>query len=268
MPCPTAMTFQSAEQVQTREQRQYHIGLKPGDLAPYILLCGDPARVDKVASRMTDTKPAISHRDYRTVTGKYEGVGVSVMATGMGPDNTEIALIEIAQIIEKATLIRIGSCGGLQKGVELADLVISTGALRLENTTSYYVDEGFPALAHHEVTHALIQAAKSLKHPYHVGITATAPGFYAPQGRTVPKFTPRHPDLPQQLEKMGVTNLEMEASCLFVLSHLAGFRAGCVCAVYANRYANQFIDEKTMQLAEARCIETGLRAVTLLAKGD
>ncbi|MBI4124370.1 MAG: nucleoside phosphorylase [Deltaproteobacteria bacterium] len=262
------MPFQSADQVQTTDKKQYHIGLKPGDLAPYILLCGDPARVDKVASRLTETRPAIAHRDYRTVTGKYEGVPVSVMATGMGPDNTEIALVEIAQIIEKATLIRIGSCGGLQKGVELADLVISTGALRLENTTSFYVDEGFPALAHHEVTHALIGAAKALKYPYHVGITATAPGFYAPQGRAVPKFTPRQADLPQKLEKMGVTNLEMEASALFVLSHLAGFRAGCVCAVYANRHANRFIDEATMQKAESRCIETGLKAITTLAKED
>lgn len=260
------MPFLSAEQVQTREKKQYHIGLKPGDLAPYILLCGDPARVDKVASRLTETRPAISHRDYRTVTGKYQGIPVSVMATGMGPDNTEIALVEIAQIIEKATLIRIGSCGGLQKGIELGDLVVSTGALRLENTTSYYVDEKFPAIAHQDVVQALTKAAQTLNFPFHIGLTATAPGFYGPQGRNVPKFKPRFPDLLSDLEKMGIANLEMEASALFVLSQLAGFRAGCVCAVYANRHANKFIDEKTMQEAESRCIETGLKAVALLAK--
>lgn len=259
------MTFQSAEQVQTKERKQYHIGLKPGDLAPYILLCGDPARVERVAKLMTDTKPAISHREYVTITGRYKGVPVSVMATGMGPDNTEIALVEISQLLQEATLIRIGSCGGLKKGVELADLVISTGAVRLENTTNSYVCEGYPAVAHHEVTQALIDAAKELKHPYHVGITATAPGFYAPQGRTVPRFSPLEPELPQKLEKMNVTNMEMEASALFVLSHLAGFRAGTVCAVYANRHANKFIDEETMKVAEGRCIEAGLKAVTLLA---
>lgn len=258
------MTFLSAERVQTSTGKQYHIGLRPGDMAPNILLCGDPARVEKVAQLMTDTKPAIAHREYVTVTGRYEGIPVSVMATGMGPDNTEIALVEIAQIVKEATLIRIGSCGGLKKGVELADLVVSTGAVRLENTTSAYVCEGYPAIANHEVTAALIEAAKELKHPFHVGLTATAPGFYAPQGRTVPPFSPREPELAAKLEKMGVTNMEMEASALFILAHLAGFRAGAVCAVYANRHANKFIDEETMKKAEARCIETGLKAIKLL----
>lgn len=248
-------------------QKQYHIGLKPKDLAPYILLCGDPARVARVAKHFKRKRRPVSHREYVTVTGEYEGIPVSVMATGMGPDNTEIALVEIAQIVNKATLIRIGSCGGLKKGVEIADLVISTGAVRLENTTASYVCDGYPAVAHYEVTQALIQAAKELKFPYHVGITATAPGFYAPQGRKVKRFSPLDPELPQKLEKMNVTNMEMEASSLFILAHLAGFKAGAVCAVYANRHANKFIDSKTMKLAEARCIETGLRAVKILNQG-
>lgn len=262
------MTYKSAELVQTAEGRQYHIGLKPGDLAPYILLCGDPARVEKVAQYLTETTKPIRHREYVTVSGRYEGVPVSVMATGMGPDNTEIAVVEISQLLKEATLIRIGSCGGLKKGVELADLVISTGAVRLENTTSAYVCEGYPAVAHYQVTQALVEAAKELRFPYHVGLTATAPGFYAPQGRTVPRFSPLKPELPHQLEKMNVINMEMEASALFVLAHLVGFRAGAVCAVYANRHANQFIDEATMKSAEKRCMETGLKAIALLAKKD
>lgn len=258
------MSFQSAEQIQTKEGKQYHIGLKPGDLAPYVLLCGDPARVEKVAQYLNETRSPILHREYVTVTGKYEGIPVSVMATGMGPDNTEIAVVEISQIIETATLIRIGSCGALKRGVELADLVISTGAMRLENTTSFYVEAGFPAVPNHQVTQALIDSASQLQFPFHTGLTATAPGFYAPQGRSVPRLTPLYPELPFRLEKMGVTNMEMEASALFVLAHLAGFRAGCVCAVYANRHANKFIDEKTMQLAEERCILVGLRAIKIL----
>lgn len=262
------MAYQSAEQVQTEEKKQYHIGLKPGDLAPTILMCGDPARVEKVSKHFTDKKGPIVHRDYVTVTGKYEGIPVSVMATGMGPDNTEIAVIEIAQIVKEATLIRIGSCGGLKKGVELADLVISTGAVRLENTTHAYVCDGYPAVAHYEVIAALIAAAQNLKQPYHVGLTATAPGFYAPQGRTVPRFAALEPELPAKLERMNVTNMEMEASALFVLAHLAGFKAGAVCAVYANRHANKFIDDKTMKMAEERCIQTGLKAITLLAKKE
>ena len=260
--------FHSAERVQTKSGKQYHIGLGPKDLAPYILMCGDPTRVHRVATYLKNTKAPVAYREYLTITGLYKGIPVSVMGTGMGPDNTEIAVVEMAQIIKGATLIRIGSCGGLKKGVEVGDLAISTGAVRLENTTSYFVHEGYPAIAHHEVTLALIQSAAEKKFTYHVGITATAPGFYGAQGRTVPGFTPRDPELPQKLEKMNVLNMEMEASSLFVLSNIAGFRAGAVCAVYANRHANRFIDQKQMKEAEKDCIETGLGAIETLAKMD
>lgn len=258
--------FKSAERVQTASGKQYHIGLKPGDLAPTILLCGDPARVEKAARHLRKTGPAIRHREYVTVTGTYQGVPVSVMATGMGPDNTEIAVVEIAQIVNSPTLIRIGSSGGLQKEMDLGDMVISTGAVRLENTTNFFVCEGYPAVAHYEVVQALITAAKNLKFPFHVGLTATAPGFYGAQGRTVPGFKPKDPDIPKKLAEMNVKNLEMEASALFVLSTLAGFRAGAVCAIYANRHANRFIDEETMKKAEEKCILTGLKAAAILAR--
>ena len=260
------MTFKSAEQIQTAEGKQYHIGCKPGDLNPYILLCGDPARVEKTAKHFKNPTKPICHREFVTVSGNYEGVPVSVMATGMGSDNTEIAVIEICQIVKNPTFIRIGSCGGLKKGIALGDLVISQGAVRLENTTSYFVCEGYPAVAHYEVVAALVAAAKELKHPFHLGLTATAPGFYGAQGRRIPGFSPLDPDLPQKLAAMNVSNLEMEASALFVLSHLRGVRAGAVCAVYGNRHANKFIDEKMMKLAESRCIATGLKAIAHLAK--
>lgn len=258
------MPFKSAEQVETAEGRQYHIGLKKGEVAPFILMCGDPARVEKASRYLGKKNEPVHHREYVTVTGSYEGVPVSVMATGMGPDNTEIAVVELSQIVKKATLIRIGSCGGLQKGMEVGDLALSTGAVRMENTTSFFVHEGYPAVAHHEVLSALIQAARELKHRHHVGITATAPGFYGAQARKVPGFQPRHSGLIEELAAQGVINVEMEASALFVLASLAGFRAGAVCAVFANRHANRFIGEKSMEEAETRCIETGLRAVKIL----
>lgn len=253
--------FQSAEIVQTAEGRQYHIGCTAADLAPFILLCGDPARTHKVASRFDSQRAPIVHRDYTTITGVYKGIPVSVMATGMGPDNTEIAIVELAQLIKHPTLIRIGSCGAIRQGIELGDLIISTGAVRLENTTSFYVCDGFPAVPHHEGVLALIEGAKRAGHKFHLGITATAPGFYSPQARKVPGFPVRYPELPAELERMGVANFEMEASALFTLGGLAGARTACVCAVYANRHLNTFIDETTMQLAESRCIDTGLAAI-------
>lgn len=261
-------TFKSAELVSTQEGRQYHIGLAPGEVAPYILMCGDPARARRVATYFDDAKPEITSREYVTITGKYKSLPISVMATGMGPDNTEIALVELCQIVKNPTFIRIGSSGALKKGIELADLVISTGAVRLENTSTTFVVEGYPAVANHEVVLALLEAAKQMKCPYHVGLTATAQGFYGAQARNVPGFPPRNPELLAQLDQMNVSNLEMETSCLFTLATLAGHRAGAVCAIYANRHKNEFIDSETKDLAEKRCLETGLKAFEILAKID
>lgn len=261
-------TFKSAELVSTAEGRQYHIGLAPGEVAPNILLCGDPARAHRVAGYFEEKNETICSREYVTITGKYKGLRVTVMATGMGPDNTEIAFIELSQIVEHPTFIRIGSSGALKRGIELGELVISTGAVRLENTSTSFVLEGYPAVAHYEVVLALLEAAKDKKFPHHLGLTATASGFYGAQARGVPGFPPRDTQIPAKLEAMNVSNLEMEASCLFTLASLSGTRAGAVCAIYANRHKNEFIDSETKDLAEKRCLETGLAAFEVLAKFD
>lgn len=261
-------TYKSAEVVSTEEGRQYHIGLAPKEVAPYILLCGDPARAYRVANYFEKKSKPITSREYVTISGVYEGIDVTVMATGMGPDNTEMAVVELSQIVKDPTFIRIGSSGALKEGIELADLVISTGAVRLENTSLAYVFEGYPACANYEVLLALMEAAAVQKIPHHLGLTATAPGFYGAQGRRVPGFTPRDPDLPQKLDTMNVSNLEMETSCLFTLASLRNLRAGSVCAIYANRHKNVFIDTETKDLAEKRCIETGLTAIKFLVKMD
>jgi uridine phosphorylase len=261
-------TFESAEIVQTSEGRQYHIGVAPGEVAPFVLLCGDPARAERVAGRFDEVRHDRRNREYVTLTGLYRGIELTVMATGIGCDNTEIAVIELSQIRDDLTLLRVGSCGGLQPEIELGDLVISTGAVRLENTSTWFVEEGFPAVAHHEVVLALLESAAELEHPHHLGITATASGFYGGQGRVVPGFPPRRPDLEKDLARMGVKNFEMECSTLFTLASLRGFRAGAVCAVYANRHANRFIDPVQKERAEGRAIETGLGAIEYLAGMD
>lgn len=261
-------SFESAEIVCTKEGRQYHIGVGPRDIAPTILLCGDPARAHRIAQHFSQPRPPVTHREYVTITGVYKGLPLTVMATGMGPDNTEIAVIELAQLCQRPTLIRLGSCGGLMQGISLGELVVSTGAVRLENTTDSYVCDGYPAVPHVEVTLALLESARRLSIPTHAGLTATTPGFYAPQARKIPGFPVRDPELPARLDAMKVANFEMESSVLFVLGHLAGARTGAVCAVYSNRHLNQFIDEQAMRQAEERCIAVGLGAVEVLAAMD
>ncbi|MBI3963058.1 MAG: uridine phosphorylase, partial [Deinococcus sp.] len=111
---------------------------------------------------------------------------------------------------------------------------------------------------------ALLQAAAELKAPHHLGLTATASGFYGFQGRNVPGFPPRDPELWKHLAQVGVLNLEMESSTLFTLASLRGVRAGTVCAVYAQRPRNEFIAEGDIPAAEARAINVGLRALEVL----
>ena len=217
--------------------RQYHIGLKKGDVARSVLLCGDAERAERIASRFESVRRGFPkrHREYATWTGRWSGIDVTVMATGMGADNTEIAMVELLACVDRPDLIRVGSCGALQKEIALGDLVISTGAMRLESTSLGFVDETYPAIAHHEVVARAHHGRDGAEAPFHVGITATAAGFYGWQGRKMAGFESRFPDLPARLARLGIKNLEMEASALFTLASLRGLRAGCVCSAYANR---------------------------------
>lgn len=256
--------FESAENVRDSEGRQYHIGLAPGEVAPQILLAGDPARARRCAERFDRIDGEWSHREYVTITGEYRGMPVSVMATGIGCDNTEIALVELASLVSEATIIRIGTCGGLQPELNLGDLVVSWGSVRMEMTSLQYVPEGYPAVAHPEVALALRAAAEHLGHQHFFGFTATASGFYGAQGRTVEGFPPRHPELPDELARIGVLNLEMEASALLTLAALRGFRAGVVCTVFASRPRNEFVPPDRKIEFEDRVIDCGLEALLRL----
>ncbi len=221
-------------------ERQYHISLGPGELAEYILLPGDPDRTTRIADLFDSIELERRHREFASVTGTYRGQRMSVVSTGIGTDNVEIVVAEILAITEHPTFIRIGSCGALQPDVASGDLVITSGAVRLEATTSYFVHDGYPAIADYEAVAALVEAAARLGHRAHVGVTATAPGFYGAQGRPIPQLPIRYPDLAEEMARQRVLNFEMEASALLVLAGLAGCRAGVVCAVYAQRTTGDF----------------------------
>lgn len=248
--------------------RQYHIDLGPGELAEYILLPGDQDRTAKVAQRFESVEFQRRHREFASATGVYKGRRVSVVSTGIGADNIEIVLAEILAITNKPTFVRIGSCGVLRDDINLGDLVITTGAVRLEATTKYFVHDGFPAVADYAAVAALVEAAHRLGHTAHLGITATAPGFYAAQGRPLQQLPVRFPDLADEMARQGVVNFEMEASALLVLATLAGCKAGVVCTAYAQRATGTLVHGAQAERAEAACIDTGLEALCLLAEMD
>jgi len=248
--------------------RQYHIGLAPGEVAPWVLLVGDPKRVDLAETLLDEVRERHAQREYRSITGLHGGREITVLGTGIGCDNTEIAIVELLRCRRRMTILRVGSCGALQDALDLGDLVVSTGAVRLESTSLGFVEEGYPALAHHEVVLAMTSAAEELGAPYHQGLTASTAGFYGWQGRGGPGLEPRHPDLPTRLARLGVLNYEMEASTLLSLASVAGLRAGVVCAVFAHRTKGEFVDVEAKHASQERALRVGLRTVAYLDRMD
>jgi uridine phosphorylase len=248
--------------------RQYHIDLAPGEVADYVLLPGDLDRTERIATFLDDIEVERQHREFSSVTGHHRGLRVTVVSTGIGADNVEIVLAELLAVADKPTFIRIGSCGVLREGIALGDLVITTGAVRLENTTSFFVEDGYPAVADYSAVLALLEAAKRTGHEAHLGLTATAPGFYGAQGRPIPQLPLRYPDMAERMARQGVINFEMEASAVLTLAALAGCRAGVVCTVFAQRTSGEFVTAQQKQDAEDGLIEAGLEALHVLAEMD
>ncbi len=246
------------------DDRQYHLDVAPGDVAETVLLPGDTERVAKITDEWDDATEVASHREYHTETGATNGTPISVTSTGIGSPSAAIAVEELAAV-GATTFIRVGSCGAIDPELELGDVVITRGAVRVEGTSDEYVRESYPAVADERVVTALVTAAEELDIPYHVGITASTDSFYAGQGR--PGFggyqSAAGIDRFEALKNAGVRNFEMEASVLCTLSSLFGLRAGAVCTVYADRDGNEF--EVTGQ---RRAVRVANRAVEILAAMD
>jgi len=235
------------------ESKQYHIACGKGDLAEYLLVPGDPDRVPKIAKFWNHAREVSCHREFRSFTGKYKGVRVSALSSGIGPACMAIVVNEASRI-GVHTFIRIGSTGAIQKNVDCGDVVISSAAVRLDCTSNCYIMPEYPAVANYEVLLALIEAAESLNiDNYHVGVTATTADFYAGQSRPARASANRMEDLLPTLQRAGVLNFEMETATLYTLASLHRLRAGSICAVYANRCTNKFKEgageENAMRIA-------------------
>jgi uridine phosphorylase len=221
--------------------KQYHIACGKGDLAKCLLVPGDPDRVDRIVKFWDSAKEISSHREFRSFTGKYKGVPVSVLSSGIGPACMAIAFNEAANV-GVDTFIRVGTTAALQNAINCGDVIISSAAVRLDCTSNCYIMPEYPAVAHYEVLLALMEAAESLGvSNYHVGVTATTADFYAGQSRVTAKdCLTQSENLLSTLQKAGVLNFEMETATLYTLASLRGLRAGSDCAVLANRCTNKF----------------------------
>jgi uridine phosphorylase len=239
----TAPKWQSAAtRPEMDEGLQYHIRCRRGDVERYVLLPGDPERVDLIAAEWTEARPVANYREHRTFTGRLDGVGVTCCSTGAGGGSTSSAFEELA-VLGADTFIRVGTTGALQAEIECGDLIISTGAMRQDGTSQLYVDPAYPAAAHYAVTAALVEAAERLGVRYHVGVACSTGSWYCGQGR--PGFRGYEQsffrDKVDDLRRAGVLNFEMETATIFTLASLYGLRAGAVCTAVANRITDRFV---------------------------
>jgi uridine phosphorylase len=211
--------------------RQLHIACEPGDIAPAVLLPGDPGRVARMATQLDGVREVAASREFTTVTGTTAGVPVTITSTGVGAPSTSIAVEELWNLGARL-FIRVGTCGGIQDATRSGDLVIATGAVRGDGTSPEYIDLSYPAVADPDVTVALRGAAVERGETPHVGVVRTHDAFYVESLLARGDFRRRV----QPWRDAGVLAIENEAAALFVIATLRGARAGAICAVAGELY--------------------------------
>lgn len=214
--------------------KQYHIQVGEGDVGRYVILPGDPKRCVKIAQYFDEAKLMADSREYVTYTGFLDGVKVSVTSTGIGGPSASIAMEELVKA-GADTFIRVGTCGGMQLDVKSGDIVIATGAIRMEGTSREYAPLEFPAVADLEVVNALTVSAKMHGVPYHTGIVQCKDAFY---GQHDPGRMPVSYELLNKWEawkRLGCLASEMESAALFVVASALHVRVGSAFLVVANQ---------------------------------
>ena len=214
--------------------KQYHTGVGKGDVGKYVILPGDPKRCVKIAAHFDNPVLVADNREYVTYTGTLDGIKVSVTSTGIGGPSAAIAIDELSKC-GADTFIRVGTCGGMQDEVMGGDIVIASGAIRMEGTSREFAPIEYPAVSDVEVMNALINSAKSLKNRYHVGVVQCKDSFF---GQHEPDIMPVSYELRNKWEawlRMGCLASEMESAALFIAGSFLRVRVGSCFLVVANQ---------------------------------
>ena len=247
----------------------FHLHLRPEELADNVILVGDPGRVDMIAEYFDEKEFRHASREFVSVTGKYKGVRITALSTGIGTDNIDIVVTELDALanidfatrqvkdtFRQLTLVRLGTSGALQPDIKVGEAVFSRTSVGFDGLLNYYA--GRNEVCDLEIEKAFIEYTgwnELLPKPYFIdadpslgelfkditreGITIAAPGFYAPQGRWV-RLQPQDLKLNEKIESFDfggrkITNFEMESSALSGLGKLMGHRAGTICTIIAQR---------------------------------
>ena len=249
------------------EGKQYHIGLGTGDIGEYVLLPGDPKRCAKIAQYFDNPVLVADSREYVTYTGTLEGVKVSVTSTGIGGPSAAIAMEELVKA-GATTFIRVGTSGGMDIDVESGDLVVATGAIRMEGTSREYAPIEFPAVADFTIVNALVAAAENLKQKTHVGVVQCKDSFY---GQHSPETKPVNYELENKWNawlRLGTKASEMESAALFVVASYLKVRCGSVFLVVANQEREKLGLSNPVVHDTDAAIRTGIEALRILIKNE
>lgn len=274
--------IESSELIINADGSCFHLHLKPEQLADKLVVCGDPGRVDLIASFFDTKECEVLNREFHTITGTYKGKRITALSHGIGPDNIDIVVNELDALVnidfetrevmkehKSLEIVRIGTCGGLQTSVPVGTNIVSNISLGFDGVLNWYADRDKVSDAdfERELT-SFIGYPKKAADPYVVyadeelaarinqgdmveGVTISAPGFYGPQGRVL-RLKTTSPLINQRIEEFEykghkITNYEMESAPLAGFAAMLGHKAVTVCQVVANRVAhNANNDYKTL----------------------
>ncbi len=236
---------------------QIHVKARPADLAPLVLLPGDPGRARWIARTfLEDPRPYTEHRGLLGFTGTYRGVPVSVQTTGMGCPSASIVAEELVNL-GATHLLRVGTCGAASARLKPADLVIALSSVPADGTTRQYLGGApYAPTASYSLVEASVGAARELGLPHHVGLLMTEDAFYA--------STPEHA---QTWAARGVLAFEMEASALFLIAALRGVQAGCLVTVSNAIGDAQLVTEEVLARGVEQMVRTALETFVRVAQG-
>lgn len=234
---------------------QAHLQLEKIE-AKYAILPGDPKRIDTIKQFLDDPKELMYNREFRSVEGTYKGIKVIAVSTGVGGSSASLAVEELHNL-GVHTMIRVGSAGALQTGINLGDLIIGEGAIRDDGVSKAYVDSIYPAAPNHELLEAMISVCKEKEFPYHTGIIHSHETFYHDTNAEEEK----------KWQKLGVLGADFESAGLFVVGRIRGCRCASILnnvVVYGQDSADAVADyvngESLTAIGEKREIEVALEA--------
>ena len=266
------------ELITNKDGSIFHLNLLPDDIAHKIIIVGDPGRVDLLASLMQDIRVRKQNREFHTVTGSFENTEITVISSGIGTDNIDILVNELDALANidlntglskedpvSLTFVRLGTSGGLRNDVPAGSCILTETAIGFDGLLHFY--EGYDWILDTGLADSLVEYLEwpdTLSYPYAVnadkelielfqilnlkkGITISAPGFYAPQGRRL-RLETFDNEINNKLAEFSyrgrtICNYEMESSAIYGLSALLGHKAITICLVIGNRVTGEFVQD-------------------------